>query len=54
MVNPINKVLEKTLQNLNLTHKIKEKKVLNIWSEVIGDKLKNILKLVILTKGFYL
>lgn len=51
MVNPINKVLEKTLQSLNLTHKIKEKKVLNIWPEVIGDKLKKYTKASYINQG---
>ncbi|MGM0471165.1 MAG: DUF721 domain-containing protein [Bacillota bacterium] len=40
MVDSINQVLEETLTNLNLTQKIKEKKVLNIWSQVIGERIR--------------
>ncbi|MBM7624297.1 DUF721 domain-containing protein [Sporohalobacter salinus] len=51
MVKPINRVLEKTLQDLSLSHKIKEQQVLNIWPKVIGDKVKKHTKASYINQG---
>jgi hypothetical protein len=51
MVKSIDQVLEKTLNNLNLSNKITERKALNIWPEIIGEKLKNYTKASYINKG---
>ncbi len=39
MAEIIDEILAKTLNNLGLTTKIKEKRVLDLWSQIIGDKI---------------
>ncbi|SJZ79607.1 DUF721 domain-containing protein [Selenihalanaerobacter shriftii] len=51
MVKSINNVLDKTLKNLNLSKKLKEKSVLNIWPEVIGKELVKYTKASYINKG---
>lgn len=41
MVDSIKEVIDKTLKDLELTNKVKEARVLNLWNEVIGDKIKD-------------
>lgn len=51
MVKSINNVLQKTLQDLDLNYKVKEQRVLKVWSEVIGDKLKKHTKASYINQG---
>jgi len=41
MTDLIKNVLEQTLNKLGLEKKVKEKRALDLWSEVIGDKIKS-------------